>query len=184
MEANVYHGSSKKDMKMIFPNKSTHGKSFVYASPDFVVPALFLGRTGGDFSCCIGRNDSFGLYLVERFKGAFDLRYRGKSGSIYTLPGKTFSDRAGLWRDEVVSEVPVVPIGELQIPNATDYIRHLTETGKVDFYEYPSRPYIIPDNDSDLVDRAVCWMKDNPKIIEMVKQFHPNLVERVMRALK
>lgn len=71
----VYHSSKTRGLKTILPSTSTHGRKWVYATKDLVLAALFLATTGGDFTCCIGRDKITGKpYLCERFRGAFDLR--------------------------------------------------------------------------------------------------------------
>jgi len=121
------------------------------------------------------------IYLVERFKGAFNLRYSGKNGSIYSLPGQTFSERNGLWREEVVSEIEVIPIKEEEIKDAARYISSLIESKKLDFYKYPSRPFTVPKDDSDLVERAISW---GQKTLPQIKKFHPHLLNKIKSELK
>jgi len=79
----VYHSSPKQHIKIFEPNVSTHGKSWVYATKDKVMSLLFISGIGGDFTCQVGRDPETGRpYICERFKGAFDFRYKGKEGSV------------------------------------------------------------------------------------------------------
>lgn len=89
----VYHGSQVQGLKVIRPHRSTQGKRWVYATKDPVLAACFLGNRGGDFTCAVGRDTVTGKpFICERFKGAFELRYRGVRGSIYVLPGDIFRE--------------------------------------------------------------------------------------------
>ena len=184
MSEKVFHGSPKQGMNLILPQVGTHGKPLVYASINPLVSALFLGRLGGDFTCCMGREEGK-LYLVERFEGALEARYRDKKGSIYTLSGEGFYKKNSFWSDEVVSESSVKPISEVKVSNALEYILRRVDSGKIDLYRYPSRPVWIPEDDSDLVERALDWIEIGElDVLRQVERFHSNLLKEILWRLQ
>ena len=110
----VYHSSEIKGLKEINPRESTHEKEWVYAAKNKAVSAIFLDDTGGDFTCSVGRLDGE-VYLCERFKGAIELRYLNKQGSIYILSAEKFEENKTGFSEEVVSEETVRPLEEVKI---------------------------------------------------------------------
>ncbi|HOD53132.1 MAG TPA: hypothetical protein PKJ08_01265 [Candidatus Cloacimonadota bacterium] len=185
MDKFVYHSSSISSLTIINPSTSTHEKEWVYATKDIVASALFISSIGGDFTCAIGRDlDSGIMYLCERFKGAFDLRYNGKSGSIYMLSSELFLENRTSWDEEVVSESAVKPLKEIMIDNAKEYLLFLESEGKLIIKYFPDRFDDIPEDDSDLIDRAVLWTQQfGDRIIEQVKLYHPNLMNEILQKL-
>lgn len=181
----VYHSSLKHGLEGIAPNESTHGEKWVYAVKDKVMAALFLSRTGGDFTCSIGRDCETGLpYLCERFSRAFELRYRGKSGSIYYLPGDSFVPDKTSWEEEVVSDERVIPVKEVQVEDAERYLLELEEMGQLIIKRFLDKIAQIPKDDGDLVDKAVTWIRaGKTNVIEQLLEYHPRLLDRVRRRL-
>jgi hypothetical protein len=182
----VYHSSKTLGLKQIIPHKSTHGKSWVYATKDIVMSAVFLGDLGGDFTCAVGRDPETGKpFICERFKEAFNLRYDEVKGSIYVLPGERFIDAKTQWEEEVVSEETVVPLREIQVNNAKEYLLRLAEEQKLIIKYYPEKIAGIPRDDEDIVYRAAIWSRQfGNKTLEQVKKYHPNLLDRVLRAIQ
>ena len=182
----VYHSSQVQGLKVINPSQSTHAGSLVYATWDIVMSAAFLGARGGDLTCSVGRDIETGKpYICERFEGAFALRYEGVKGSVYVLPGAKFVPGKTPWEEEVVCSEPVVPIGEIQVENAQDYLLGLADEGRLIIASYPERIDGIPEDDGDLVYRAAVWHKRlGDKVIERIKQYQPHLLDRVLRAIE
>mgnify|MGYP007109717763 CR=1 FL=1 len=172
---------------MLKPRRSTHGR-WVYATKDPVLAACFLGSLGGDFTCAVGRDPDTGKpYICERFQGAFELRYRGVSGSIYVLPGGSFLEGKTPWEEEVVSPEPVVPLREIRVPDAAEYLLRRELEEKLLIVRYPRRIAGIPEDDEDLVCRAVIWYRRfRPLgflVLRELSRYHPHLLPRVRRAL-
>jgi hypothetical protein len=182
MDNVVYHASPKQRLDIINPlSVNKKGRKVVCASEDEVIASLFLGRTGGDYTCSLGRDKIFNVpYLVERFPGAFGLRYN-ISASLYELPSITFFKDDFTWDDEVTSYEPVKPIREIKVENAGEHLLQLEQQDKLHIYLYPHRIPAIPDDDSDLVKKSLDWAKTRgiDKILEQVRRFHPALVNRV-----
>jgi len=184
MKGNVYHSSTQSGLKVIKPHISTHKKKWVYATKDKVTSAIFLSGYGGDYVCGTGVvNDK--PYICERFNGAFDLRYKDKSGTIYELPGTNFIPKRTSWSAEVVSDKEEKPIREIDVKDAKRYLLGLVEKGELTIYYYPNRPKgIIPDDDSDLVAKVFNWYRGGDiEALNSLEKFHPNLVPSVKKKL-
>ena len=181
----VYHSSQIQGLDEIKPRKSSHNESWVYATKDIVMAAAFLGTLGGDFTCSVGRDKKMGKpFICERFEGAFDLRYEGVKGSIYTLLGDTFMEGRTQWDEEVISEQSIKPIRETVVSNVKEYLLKLAEEDSLAIKYYPEKIAYIPEDDEDLVYRAAIWYKHaGEEIIERVRKYHPNLILRVMQAI-
>lgn len=184
--AEVYHASRRQGLRLIKPRRSTHGKAWVYATVDPALAACFLGNLGGDFTCAVGRDPGTGKpFLCERFPGAFELRYRGVKGSIYVLPGEAFREGETGWEEEVVSPEPVVPLREIRVDDAARYLLALERSKKLLIVRYPEKIAGIPDDDEDLVWRAVVWYRRfGPLVLRELGKYHPNLLPRARQAIK
>ena len=148
----LYHASRLQGLTEIAPHFGTHGQNWVYATDDIAVAAMFLGRLGGDFTCASGIHNEK-PYLCERFTGAFERRYGKASGSLYLLPSNGFLTGQTSYSKDFVSSEAVVPLQEIVVNNARDYLLTLAGDGKIVVKFYPER-YCIPDDDSDLVEKA------------------------------
>ena len=180
----VYHSSQTQGLTRLDPRASTHG-CWLHATRDLVLAAAFLGTVGGDLTCAVGRDPDCGRpYICERFDGAFDLRYGGVSDSIYVLPGETFVEGQTPWDEEVVSRAPVVPLREVRVDDAKGYLLGLAEDGQLILKTFPDRIDGIPDDDSDLVHRAVVWYERfGDEILERVKTYHPHLLNQLRQTI-
>ncbi len=181
----VYHASQKQGLEVILPRESTHRRSWVYATKDRVMAACFVGNLGGDFTCAVGRDPDTGKpFICERFPGAFERRYRGVRGSIYGLPGEKFLEGRTGWDEEVVCPEAVMPLWEMKVGDAAGFLLSLEREGKLLIVRYPRKIAGIPEDDEDLVYRAVVWTrKFGEGVLEAFGRFHPHLLERAKSAL-
>lgn len=169
----VYHGSRVQNLKGIKPNLSTHGASYVYAASDLGIAASFIVAADDfDFAWTIDENGIFSI--VERYPGAFEL-YKGLSGSIYTLSPKGFLHHQTSWDAELVSTEEAEVIEETQIEDVLAFLKLLDSEGKLKLYYYPDRPKSIPENDEDLIEKALDWMQMDPSIEKRFLKLHPDL---------
>lgn len=185
MNKYVYHCSNQSNLKILKPNISTHAKNWLYATKDPIMSAVFLGTKGGDFTCAVGRDSRTTIpYICERFEGAFNLRYEGITGSIYTLPGEKFHVNHTTWNEEVVCNRAVIPLKETKIKNAKNYLLNLEKNNELIIKFYPEKIDGIPHNDKDLVERAVIWTKKfGNQILDEIKKYHPHLLEKILNEL-
>jgi hypothetical protein len=179
----VYHSSPTQEFKEIKKNNSMDRGEYVFGSPHLEVSAAFLGRKGGDFTCGLGHEDNGKMYLCERFQGALEYRYN-KPGSIYFLDSVNFREDKNLWWAEVISDRNEEVLKEMRIERPVDFLYELQEKGKLDIYRYPDRPAVIPDNDFDLVDRAIHWSRAfGEDVLRSMKKYHPHLMDKVISQL-
>lgn len=181
----VYHASSVQGLKEITPRKGTHKKEWIYATRDPIVAAIFLAHEGGDFTHASGIDQETGKpYLVERFKGAFDLVHENRKGSIYVLPGETFLEGQTSFGEEVVSPKALVPLAEIIVNDVKDHVLKLVGEGEIILKYYPERFPWIPADDEDLVEKAARWIKElGDDVLDTVEEYHPNLLPRVLEKL-
>ena len=182
----VYHASRVQGLKRIVPRRSTHGQPWIYATRDPVMAAVFLGMEGGDFTCAVGRDPGTGKpFICVRFAGAFELRYAGVRGSIYILPGEKFLAGKTSWDEELVCAEPVTPLEEIKVADAKSHLLELAHAGELIIKFYPEKIAGIPEDDEDLVYRAVVWSrKFGESVIEELRKYHPHLVPWAERALR
>lgn len=66
-----------------------------------------------------------------------------------------------------------------------DYLMSINQAGKLTIYYYPQRPDTIPQDDQDLIDRAIIQFRlYGSTILNDLLQFHPHLFERVINGIK
>jgi hypothetical protein len=181
----VYHCSQIQGLDEIKPHPSSHAKNWVYATKDLVMAAAFLGTTGGDLTCSVGRDEETGkVFICERFTGAFDVRYAGVSGAIYILPGKEFVAGQTQWDEEVVSSQSIKPVREIPVPDAKAFLLQMAKAEKVIIKYYPDKIAYIPEDDEDLVYRAVIWYQNiGDEVLKRFKKYQPGLLPRVKKAI-
>lgn len=183
MNNTLYHASPVRGLTVIIPHIDTHGQSWIYATDDLAVAAVFLGRLGGDFTCASGVYQGM-PYVCERFAGAFERRYGSVQGSIYVISGENFrAGQTSYSRDFVCSEA-VGPLDEIRVDNAGDYLRRLVSEGKLTIKFYPER-FCISEDDTDLVEKTLrMYQRSGEEALTQLRDFHPRLLDRVMKAIK
>ncbi len=189
MDRFVYHSSNHQGLKELHPKSSNHKQKWVYATKDLAMSALFIGNYGGDFTCFIDRDNKTGLpIIVERFENAIEKRYKDIKGSIYILPSDSFLEDKTGWIEEVVADKTVKVIDEIIINDAMEYLLKLEEQKKLIIMRYPKRPDNIPEDDEDLVIKAVAISRDDEdkkeNILNLISNHHPQLINRVDDAIK
>lgn len=183
MNDTLYHASPAQGLTEIVPHISTHGQSWVYATDDRAVAAIFLGRLGGDFTCASGIYQGK-PYLCERFAGAFERRYGSAAGSIYVLPSADFLAGQTSYGKDLVCSRPVKPLDEIKIASAKDYLLGLAAEDKLLIKFHPER-FCTPEDDEDLVQKAVrMYQRSGSSVLEQVQDFHPHLLRRVQGAIE
>jgi hypothetical protein len=179
----VYHASKTSGLKKLEPRPSTHKKSWVYATKEIAFSAMFLGDNF-DFICQTGTQNGK-PQIYERFQGALELAYKGKKGSIYKLPSKTFNEGKTQWSAEVVSDKAVIIKEEIIVNNALSFLEKLESDENLIVYRYPNLPPNAPKDKEDIVERGINWTIDfGENTLDQIQQYHPDVLERVIAGLK
>lgn len=176
----VYHSSATAGLRTIEPRVGTHRKPWVYATIDLGISAIFLAHEGRDLSCASGLSNGE-VYLYERWAGAFERRYGGKSGSIYELPGSQFERGRTSFSGEVTSDRAATVLSETRVADASKFILKLADSGRIRVLMHADRPSWIPADDGDLVEQVARIMRQNPKAgsLQYAKRHLPHVVARV-----
>ena len=179
----VYHSSKVSGLKILEPRPSTHKIPWVYATKDIATTAMYLGDNF-DFICQTGFSKGK-PYIWERFKGAFDLGYKDKKGSIYYLKPDTFKEGLTSYTPEIVSEVPVKVEKEIPINDVQEYLLNLEKEGKLKIFMFPNTLDGESSNKEDIVERGINWTIDfGEDTLDRVKEYHPDVLNRVIKGLQ
>ncbi len=184
MGKKVYHGSIHQGLKIIRKNKSTHGKSWVYATLSKAISVIFISNKGSDLYYYLSGDgtENNQVILVERKEGMFKDIFN-VSGSLYTLSGKNFISGKTGWSAEVVSEFDEKVIHEEYINNVFEKLKELNNKGELKIYLYPNRPNYIPKDNSDLISKVIRWQKNGINIDQFFK-LYPELKEQYLKQLE
>lgn len=180
----VYHGSIHQGLKIIKRNKSTHGKSWVYATLSKAISTIFISNKGSDLYYYLGSDgtENNPVILVERkenmFKDIFNV-----SGSLYTLRGKNFISGKTGWSAEVVSDSDEDVVHEEHIDNVFEKLKELNDKEELKLYLYPNRPPFLPKDNSDLIPKVIRWKNRGINIDQFFK-LYPELKKQYLNILK
>jgi len=131
----VYKGHSIQGRTEFMPGpEPTHPErpDLVYASPYLPAAAFWLqpGRRNED--CKIGLDLNTGAVSIrEQRPRGLEERFGGLSGSIYKFSADAFQALEGGWAGEVVSEHVCVPVEEIPVDDALEYLLVLERKGDV-----------------------------------------------------
>ncbi len=102
-------------------------------------------------------------------KGAFDLGYKNKKGSIYYLKPDSFKENMTSFTPEIFSEIPV----------------EVEKEGKLMIFMFPNTPEGRSSNKEDIVERGVNWTIDfGENTLGQIKEYHPDVLDRVIKGLQ
>ena len=180
----VYHGSIHQGLKIIKRNKSTHGKSWVYATLSKAISTIFISHKGNDLYYYLSGDgtENNPVILVERKEGMFKDIFN-VSGSLYTLSGKNFISGKTGWSAEVVSESDENVLHEEHIDNVFEKLKELNGSGDLKLYLYPNRPSFIPKDNSDLVSKVIRWKNRGINIDQFFK-LYPELKKQFLNMIQ
>ena len=175
----VYHGSQNSNIQEIVAHKSTHQKECIYATDNKVVALLFMGRGNGDLDTRIS-NINGKPELVERREGVLKKLY-DKEGYLYELDGSSFNHYDFLWSLEVISfEKSIIPLRKTLYPNILETLKEEEQKGNIVIYRYPNRPKDMPLDNSDLIDKYICFEKQGiTGAIDKLLQIYPEFTSLV-----
>ena len=183
MGKKVYHGSIHQGLKII-RKKSTHGKSWLYATLSKAISIIFISNKGSDLYYYLSGDgtENNQVILVERKEGMFKDIFN-VSGSLYTLNGKNFISSKTSWSAEMVSEFDENVLHEEHINNVFEKLKELNDRGELKLYLYPNRPAFLPKDNSDLIPKVIRWRKRGIDI-ETFFILYPELKEKYLKNLE
>lgn len=171
----LYHGSPKR-MDVILPHTASHGRPYVYASPDYLFSLCYAGLQWNDFEI----NQSYyngELYLTEIQRGQFREKLQ-RPGYVYHLNKDDFKKLPNSADAEFVSEQAVSPLAVDEIPNV---YRRLVSKG-VHLYEYPNLPPFIDDREGYIISKAEdLYVQDNPEMYQYLVKTFPGIVAKALK---
>lgn len=157
---------------------SHHGKCYVYGARNPVVSTLFI-VPWNDYIFRVGY-DMDQLYIVENYEGAFQQIFANQKGCLYGLDSRTFQKNNKLWHGELVSEYQARVLDVVEYDNILNVLLDYVQKGQLCMYDYPNRPSFYPNDDDDLLIKAV---KNIERFGECEKEkflsAHPHLFRRL-----
>ena len=171
----LFHGSPKR-IDVVLPNTASHGRPYVYASPDYLFALCYAGLQWNDFEI----NQSYyngDLYLTEIQKGKFREKLQ-RPGYVYHLNKDDFKKLPNSGENEYISDKAVVPLSVDEIPNV---YRRLDREG-VHLIEYPNLPPFIEDREDYIIEQAKkLYVQDNPDMLEYLCSTFPGKVANSLK---
>ncbi len=119
----LYHGSSLR-LKNIEPRPSRviNNEAAVFGTPNRELALSFMAPwTDADLS--LGSTNNEPYVLEERYPGAFEKIYKGKSGFLHHLPSADFAEDPRLMPTERIARKAVKPINVEEIKNLWDALQ-------------------------------------------------------------
>lgn len=131
----LYHVSPTGGLKMLRPQKSSHGKAYVYATDDLITGLLF-GAKKDDFDLMIF-SDKDGIPVVyECYPDALKAVYKEKTCSVYMVDEEGFQKGLTSWEAELVCEQEVPVLKELIVEDLYERLLAEEANGKVKLHRY------------------------------------------------
>ena len=181
----VYHGSPAEGLTFLEPRKSTHGKSWVYATKNKAI-AIIHSQKWNDYIFNESFHSERQLELTERLPNAFEEIYKGKKSYLYYLDSANFLEGQTSFTAEVVSEKRERVIKCEIIEDTYMKICEMEANKEVILYRYPNRPGYIPADDSDLIESTKFFLQnaqDKKGLIDYAIEKHPKLKDALLLLL-
>lgn len=180
----VYHGSPNGNIEELEARVSTHQKKCIYATESKAVAMSFMGKGHGDLDTLKNYNNGI-LELVERRPGVLEELFN-KEGYIYELDGSTFDHYDYLWGPEVISfEEKIKPIKKTHYDNILEALEEEEKLGNIKIYRYPERPFFVPLDNSDLIDKYIGFEERGlTGAINRLLDIYPEFTDQVDEKLK
>lgn len=129
-----YHVSATAGLRTLKPQRSTHGKAYVYAV-DHVVTGLLFGAPHDDFDFIIDEENGIPV-VSECYPDAFRLIFRGKSCSVYEVAADGFLRGMTPWQSELVCESDVAVLRETPIADLSARLLAEERAGNLILHRY------------------------------------------------
>ena len=194
MEGKIYHASPIGGLTELKPNKSSHGKAYVYGTKNFEL-SLFFGSAktmrdlDGNYGTTRLDKDSESIpFFYEAYEGALKRRFKGESCYVYELDPTDFEEGKTGFDAEVVSEKPVKVLSCIKIDDIYETLMEAKKNGKAKLCEYSLdeeyQQRIVP-HIKNTVNYMIHSQIDKENIlqdtIEKYQEIDPELVEKVRK---
>ena len=175
----VYHGTTIKTLKVLKPYKSTHGKDYVYGTPQRVVALTHIGNDPYKRDEYVQTGSIDGeFYIREVKKGALEKAFKNVSGTIYQMKDDNFTSEKWLTKFERVSKNDEAIVGKEEIHDALAELEKCEREGKVKiirFKEDVNAPFIPFDKEYIISEDMICTSEAVSYITEAEARFNPLL---------
>jgi hypothetical protein len=184
METVYYSCESNSDIIETQTKQTSHLNLVVFRSE--VASILDFIAKNYDFAFSMGKDMKSGVFfLCERRKKGMYTLLKEKKISIYQYKYRDFDKVDTCWIDRVNITESCDVDKEVVINDLYDYLMELQLKGLLIISFFPNRINGIPEDDQDLVDRAVLkYRMYGETIVDTIRQVHPQLLDRVLQGIK
>ncbi|MBQ7579121.1 MAG: hypothetical protein IJT25_01130 [Clostridia bacterium] len=169
---------------MLEPHISTHGKPYVYATPNWEFSLFFGGRESrGDFDGMYGIKNNI-PYFYEAYSNALKRRFDNVCCYIYEVDPSTFETNKTSFAGEVVSEEPVKILNCRKVNNVYELLLELHERKKVDLHFYQNSPAYVNMINKHITDRLIKFkiLEDKTSgLYKFCKNHFPEIIEELKK---
>lgn len=179
----IYYCCSSRGLKVITPHSDGIENCEIFGFRGKIPSLLNYIVKNNEFTFSVGKDLKSGQHFIcERVQGSLFTTLSGKRASIYELIG-SFSD-GSLWMDNCAADAPCEVTGEETIDEIFLYLHQLAERGLLTVCQYPERINGIPEDDQDLVDRAILQYRMYGEcVLKKCELYHPELRDRVKHGI-
>lgn len=176
----IYYCCSISGLKTITPQVDGFEKRKIVGSRARTPSLLNYIAHNNDFKFSVGKDLKSGQYFIcERVQESLFTALKGNRVSIYEIKC-SFS----LWMDNLAIDLPCEVAGEEIIDDLLDYLYELVDTGLLKVCLYPEKINGIPEDDQDLVDRAILMYRMYGEyVLKVIEIYHPQLLIRVKKGI-
>ena len=139
-DTTLYHGSTVRNLEVLKPHKSTHGKNWVYATPFRYVALTNIGRDPYKRDKYIASGTINGRYYIKELKpGALEKAFARVKGTVYTLNDKDFSHKEELCKFELVASKPQYVVAKEEINDVLAELEKYEKDDVIDIIRFEDR---------------------------------------------
>lgn len=177
----IYYCSYINGLKVISPGFTELCMPEITGCKSKVASLLDFISKDSDFDYSIGKDLKNGQYFVcERYENSIFSILKGKRASIYQLNLCIKDSIETCWSDQYVIKNSCEVVEEEEITDLYEYLINLSKNGLLIICKYPEKINGIPQDDQDLVDRAIIkYRMYGEGIMTVIMKHQPQLFERV-----
>lgn len=123
----------------------------------------------------------------ERFVGAFELRYDIGGASLYRLSAEGFASGKTSWRQDWVSEQPVLPLQEIIIDDLHSHLLGFVDEGRLALHRCDDAGSndTSQEADAELLSIFVkLHARGGDKVLAHATHYYPHLVQQMVAGQK